>query len=171
MERYRWHVLTDLVRRNNLKKGAEIGIGKGLNAMHFLKMCPQVHMIEVGIWPADYRSSDDGPAYGHKQQEKNRIRALSRLSVHHERVTTMLMESTEAARFIPDGSLDFVFIDADHSYEGCKADIIAWAPKVRRGGFVTGHDYYERYPGVIRAVDEFFPERELEDDAIWIAQV
>ena len=69
----------------------------------------------------------------------------------------MRARSVEAAKAITDGSLDFVFIDADHSYEGCKADIEAWLPKVKPRGFIGGHDYDNaEFPmfGVKRAVDE-----------------
>ncbi len=51
---------------------------------------------------------------------------------------------------------DFVFIDGDHSYEGCLADLRAWWPKVKVGGRIAGHDHTHDFPGVIRAVSEFF---------------
>jgi len=57
-----------------------------------------------------------------------------------------------------DHEYDFVFLDADHSYEGCKADIEAWSPKVKPGGWLGGHDYQNpNFPkfGVTKAVDEF----------------
>ena len=72
--------------------------------------------------------------------------------------------STEVAKTIPDESLDWVFIDADHRYESTKADLEAWFPKVRKGGVISGHDYkHFTVPtpsgdyvfGVIKAVDEF----------------
>lgn len=47
-----------------------------------------------------------------------------------------------------------VYIDADHNYEPVKADIRAWLPKVKPGGWITGHDYYWPFPGVLRAVCE-----------------
>ena len=62
-------------------------------------------------------------------------------------------DSLIAAAQVKDGSLDFVFIDGDHTYEACKRDIIAWLPKVKEGGWITGHDYHE-FPGVKKAVDE-----------------
>jgi len=68
--------------------------------------------------------------------------------------------SVEAAKLYKDGSLDFVFIDAGHDYESVKADIAAWAPKVRPGGFLAGHDFNAATPtnDVERAVYEAFPD-------------
>lgn len=57
---------------------------------------------------------------------------------------------------MPDNSLDFVYIDANHSYEGVKLDIFKSYEKIKTGGFICGHDYNNVYhPGVVKAVDEF----------------
>jgi cephalosporin hydroxylase len=61
-----------------------------------------------------------------------------------------------AANMYSDNSLDFVFIDAAHEYESVKADIEAWYPKVKVGGFIGGHDYVPGQYGVYQAVDERF---------------
>lgn len=53
-----------------------------------------------------------------------------------------------------DGSLDLVYLDADHSYAAVKADIAAWFPKVKPGGIFAGHDFSDSYPGVRQAVEE-----------------
>ncbi len=60
-----------------------------------------------------------------------------------------------AQYLFPGEQVDFVYIDADHRYEGCKADIEAWWPKVKPGGILAGHDYAGEYIGVVHAVDEF----------------
>jgi cephalosporin hydroxylase len=52
---------------------------------------------------------------------------------------------------------DVVFLDADHEYDGIKADIAHWGPMVKRGGILAGHDYLlPNHPGVVQAVDEAF---------------
>ena len=56
---------------------------------------------------------------------------------------------------VKDSSLDWVYLDADHSYAGCLADLIAWVPKVRYGGIVSGHDYNAPQYGVTKAVETF----------------
>ena len=62
--------------------------------------------------------------------------------------------SIEAANTFEDNSIDFIHIDASHDYDNVIADIIAWYPKVKPGGLITGDDYI--WPGVKRAVDEYF---------------
>jgi predicted O-methyltransferase YrrM len=52
------------------------------------------------------------------------------------------------------GTIDFIFIDGDHSYDACKADIQAWAPFVKRGGVIAFHDFGSRADGVTRAIFE-----------------
>ncbi len=56
---------------------------------------------------------------------------------------------------MPDQSLDFVFLDASHTYEDVKNDICLWLPKVRYGGVLAGDDYTDKFSdGVVKAVDE-----------------
>ena len=75
-----------------------------------------------------------------------------------DRVITVIKDdSANAAKFFEDGSLDFVFIEANHDYEHVKADIAAWLPKMRQGGLLSGHDYGEPC-GVKQAVDEAFSQ-------------
>lgn len=66
--------------------------------------------------------------------------------------------SLEAAKRYKDGSLDFVFLDASHTYEDVKADIQAWKPKIKKGGYIGGHDYQTHFPGVVQAVNEEISE-------------
>lgn len=75
-----------------------------------------------------------------------------------DRCRILRMASEEAAKEIEDDSLDFVYIDANHSYEAASQDISLWWPKVKKGGVFSGHDYTNGGPynfGVKRAVDEF----------------
>lgn len=65
--------------------------------------------------------------------------------------------SWEAAQVFSDESLFFAFIDAGHSYESVKKDLIAWYPKVKKGGIFAGHDIIGE--GVMRALKEFCAEK------------
>ena len=66
--------------------------------------------------------------------------------------------SKGAIKQFPNRSLDFVYIDADHSYKECKWDISHWMKKVRVGGILSGHNYGDK-KGVKKAVDELIPNK------------
>ncbi len=74
-----------------------------------------------------------------------------------ELVTPIRMPSVEAAKQFDDESVDFCFIDADHTEKAVREDITVWLPKVRPGGLLAGHDYH--LPGVRAAVDDMLPGR------------
>lgn len=75
--------------------------------------------------------------------------------------------SPEAAEEYADQSLDFVFIDAIHLYENHHADILAWLPKIKPGGYIGGHDYVKDHSnGIERAVRELLPDHKVYDGAL-----
>ena len=93
-------------------------------------------------------------------------------------VSKIKMTSEAASRMIEDESLDMVYIDACHVYESVKKDVLLWYPKVRKGGLVTGHDYYENgdnmkdyMGGVARAVIETIGKpQHVYYDSSWVIQ-
>jgi len=87
-------------------------------------------------------------------------------------VVKMKRTSAQAAGDIADASLDFVYIDADHSFESVTEDIQLWLPKLKPGSFIGGHDYRETDPGVVRAVDEVLgpPDRVFLDWS-WVHRI
>lgn len=76
--------------------------------------------------------------------------------------------SVQAARGYENQSLDFVYIDADHSYDGVVEDLHAWVPKIKQTGVIGGHDYHEgAWPDVTTAVDEAFGKVNVTDTNTW----
>lgn len=77
----------------------------------------------------------------------------------------------EVASQFEDNSVDFVFIDADHNYESVKKDILSWLPKMKKGGIMSGHDYFNNTCGVKQAVDEIFPNVVIGTNNIWMIEI
>mmetsp|Transcript_140090 Transcript_140090/g.390514 ORF Transcript_140090/g.390514 Transcript_140090/m.390514 type:complete len:460 (+) Transcript_140090:153-1532(+) len=74
------------------------------------------------------------------------------------RAQLVVGDSASAARtFAGNGRLDLLFVDGDHSRRGAARDLEAWAPHVRPGGVVAGHDYCREFPGVVEAVHAALP--------------
>ena len=69
------------------------------------------------------------------------------------------MTSLEAVKKFDDGSIDFIHIDQRHGYQVIKNDIVAWWPKLKIGGLISGDNY--EYPKLAKGVDELLPERML----------
>jgi hypothetical protein len=77
-------------------------------------------------------------------------------------ITPLRGRSTDIAKTVADESFDIIFIDGDHTFDGCYADLVAWLPKVKKNGRFLGHDAIEvENPscGVRSAVDRFCRER------------
>jgi hypothetical protein len=158
--------------------GAEIGVFAGELSRRLLSRS-DLTLYMVDSWGSDYNERYAQSGDFHAKLSKSRQDHFYGMTRHMvqfagERAKIVRKDSVEAAKGIPDGSLDFAFIDAEHTYEACKADIEAWLPKVRKGGFISGHDYENPdYPawGVKRAVTERFGEPELGLNFTWRVQV
>ena len=72
------------------------------------------------------------------------------------------MDSAEAASLYEDGSLSFVFLDAEHSFDAVCRDLRAWLPKMAKGSVLAGHDYQWHEP-VRDACREILGPRDLYD--------
>lgn len=81
-------------------------------------------------------------------------------------VQPLKMQSVEAAQRFGDGTVDFLFLDGDHTTPGLVADIRAWAPKMRAGGTLSGHD--ADWSEVWAAVEQELPGRAKRHGRCWV---
>lgn len=73
-------------------------------------------------------------------------------------IQLIIADSLAASRMFADASVDWVHLDARHDYASVQADIRAWLPKVRVGGWLSGDDYDEiKWPEVVKAVGDLLP--------------
>lgn len=162
LKRFVW--LNRLIRKHGWRIGAEIGTGAGRTGSEILRANPKLHLIQVAYYP-----EREGPL-NHCTTSKAEKRWIKRMFPYKNRLTVLSMMSHEAAPHVKDNSLDFIFIDADHSYEHCIEDIRDWVPKVKQGGLISGHDYDQPdFPGVNQAVQEYFGDdfETVRADWIW----
>ncbi len=146
--------------------GVEVGVSRGKNAAALLHLLPQLSLWLVDTWHAhasrSYKGTGDKEAFRTEDEQSVIFQeCMWRVRRHWPRIHFLQCDSVRAAGLFDDLSLDFVFIDANHSYEGCKADIHAWAPKVKPGGYLCGHDF-GYFPGIKSAVEHFARAQNLE---------
>lgn len=138
--------------------GVEVGVLFGEYSRHMLGFWPgRLTMVDPWV-NQDVRTYLDGCNAVNLADAEATARAS--VAQFGDRATLLRMFSAEAAQTIPDGSLEWAYIDANHSYKFATADIAAWLPKVRSGGVLAGHDFYERHDawqdcGVKQAVQDF----------------
>jgi hypothetical protein len=63
--------------------------------------------------------------------------------VETRNVEVLKMEIAQAAGRFADGSLDVIYLDANHTYEFVLRDLYTWFPKLRRGGLFVCNDFFE----------------------------
>lgn len=136
--------------------GAEVGVFSGKTSAALLKR-EDLTLRLVDTWKG-FQVYPAIVVATHEEQQQNYQTVLNVTEFAADRRYIMRMPSVEAAEEVADESLDFVFIDADHSYDAVSQDIKAWSPKVKLGGLVSGHDYnnpdYLFGAEVKKAVDE-----------------
>ena len=166
--RRRWNWISEQILKHGFTKGAEIGCHKGNTTSYVLQYCPEVHLIAVDLWaflPEVYCPRELTLRTNENQDAIFNI-FKKKVEPYKKRLQILRGVSWEMANLVPDESLDFIFIDADHGYENVKKDIIAWVPKVKKGGLICGHDI--NISGVYQAVQELIIDSKAAGtDVIW----
>lgn len=153
--------------------GVEVGVYRGALSACVLRERTDLiwHMVDTWARPEDgssYAKSGDSVSMLSDYEFEEVFRDACQRVSNLQGAVIRRKESTEAAKDFQDGSLDVVFIDGDHSDEGVRADVLAWFPKVKKGGYLGGHDW--RTPGKVNgyhvgpAVEATFAEMGIKPD-------
>ena len=139
--KHRDHFFPALINSMELHVGVEVGVDKGQFSNHLLNNTNMNILYCVVSWIDDfgsnYRPDFFDPNGGNRRQE-----AEENLSDFiPERCALIQDYSINASQSFEDSSIDFCYIDGDHSLEGIFNDIYTWIHKVRVGGIMAGHDY------------------------------
>lgn len=174
MSRKRWDAIMDRLPKDRKIIGVEVGVWYGKLSVQLLTKMTNLHLIMVDAW----RSPEPGSSFARSGAEQATLpqseydlakeRCVRLTAAFPGRATVLEMDSVQAAEYVRkiESGVDFVFIDADHSYDGVKADIEAWI-KVRPKRWIGGHDYANKRGEVKRAVDGRFNEVDTDEDHCW----
>lgn len=130
--------LTELFFELNFKKGVEVGVEKGRYSLELMESNPQLTLYGVDPYVAykgytDFvrqRTIDENEAEAHQRLDKfNNYHFIKKFSM-------------EAVKDFKDESLDFVYLDGNHDFQNVVNDLAAWSKKIKKGGIIAGHDYY-----------------------------
>lgn len=148
------NTLVRLLKQQKWNSGAELGVQAGVLARMLLETRQQLHLIGVDNFSLDSSSREEVEKLVEEFAPRYRLLA---------------MDTDDAAALVEDGSLDFVFIDANHSEERTFEDIQHWKSKVKRGGWFGGDAYNPKwYPQTVKAVHRVYPKEQVQ---VWPGRV
>lgn len=155
----RWKEFPMLLNELGIKKAVEIGTYKGNFAEVLSILIPGIDLTVVDAWKV-YKGYKD---YGENDLE---TLAYEQTLERSKKFGFKIIKdwSTEATKQFEDESLDFVFIDGNHDFEHVVEDIGIWSKKVKKGGIVSGHDFFKNHPknfGVFEAVPAWCAAKDI----------
>lgn len=159
--------LISLWQELGFKTGAEIGVESGRFSQGICKVMPGVKLYCVDPWEAY-------PGY-REHVSQDHLNKLYKDTVQRTKgynCEIIRDYSLDAAKQLKDGSLDFVYIDANHDYKNVTNDITAWIKKLRSGGIISGHDYSTSKSGAqndtIAAVNDYTKTHRISPWFVWL---
>lgn len=147
--------LAELFNELGFKLGVEIGVERGRYSETLMKANPELTLYGIDPYKA-YKGYTD--FVRQSTIEKNKAEAHERLKPF-KNYHFIEQFSVPASVGFKDESLDFVYIDGNHDFQNVVNDLAVWSKKVRKGGIISGHDYYNHrgptHIHVYQAVNSF----------------
>jgi len=127
------------------KACAEIGVCHGEYSLEILRRSPKtLYLIDSwtyeGMGLPGEHTVKNGSGHNGYLAVSLRFRGNLVVKIIHK-------TSFEASLGLGNGELDFAYIDADHALQFVYADLLLWYPKLKVGGWLSGHDL--TYPGEV----------------------
>jgi hypothetical protein len=129
-----------LNEKNLVNQGVEIGTHRGEFAKQILEKWNGVSLMCVDHWSIPEGYEYQSKCLGEGTRDDHLKEALRNVAKYGKKCTLIRGFSQEVCSRIADNSLDFVYLDGDHSEEGVLQDLCDWWPKIKSGGVLAGHD-------------------------------
>jgi len=142
---------------------AELGVFEGDFSKEILSVCTPEFLFMVDIFEGSCECTDTN--------KKNRvfIEDMSKVGdslafeyFYEENIAIIKKDSREFLKNAENNFLDIVYIDTLHEYQLTSKELELCRNKVKPNGWITGHDYFEDFKGVMQAVDEFCAKYNLQ---------
>jgi predicted O-methyltransferase YrrM len=149
--------LAALTQGDAVEVGCYLGYSTIMIATAFNGTSRKVHAIDLFCLERGVTNAgDDNWIYERYSQKEFAEKQLRDTACADNAVFYQMKSSEAAAKMAHLQNVDLVFIDGDHTYQGCRADLMQYTPMLVPGGYLVMHDYIcARWPGVKKAVDEF----------------
>src|SRR3954454_16731693 len=143
-----------LLRRIDARSALEVGVFRGEFAQAVLDASPSIERYYM-LDPWRHLDDWEKPATrSDRTFERFYQEAMDRTQAHEHKRVVLRGRTTEVIDEIPDESLDFAYIDGDHTLRGITIDLIKVAQKVKPGGWIGGDDLH---PSIFHHGPDFEP--------------
>lgn len=165
--------------------GAELGVWKGDSSAKFLKKAKHLYLVDA--WsPAPYQETDEFgsyEAYLKRYSELTGEATTDGFFRYYDKIyesvkkrfadkpVTIHRMSTKEWFQKFNQKLDWIYVDASHSYEGCLFDLQGSWKKIKVGGSLFCDDYSDKKLGVKNAINTFCKDNNLKLDNFYFDQV
>lgn len=129
--------LPEFFKDMGFKVGAEIGAWRGEFSAKFCDAGLKMYVIDPWM-----PFSGQGRTQKLQEVQDGYYELAKKNLAPYSNYKIIRKTSMDALNDFVDGSLDFVYIDGDHSFRYAAEDLVEWTKKVRSGGIVAGHDYF-----------------------------
>lgn len=149
----------DLLPKNST--GVELGVFKGEFTQQILRTVKPKMLYLIDLW--EYNEDIHSANFDEKP---DMIKNYEHVKKRYERLKNVMIKrgySDQELQKLANDSLDWIYVDADHRYEGVKKDLEIAIKKVKKNGIIAGDDYIEKQGwGVVKAVNEFLETKQVE---------
>ncbi|QQG47692.1 MAG: class I SAM-dependent methyltransferase [Candidatus Woesebacteria bacterium] len=126
--------LPEFFKQLGFKTGAEIGVFTGRNLVLYCHAGLTMYGIDPWASYQGYRAP--------RRLEDMYLTTIKRIA-QYSNCSIIRKTSMDALLDIQNNSLDFVYIDANHTFGYVAMDLMKWYDKVKSGGIIAGHDYHK----------------------------
>lgn len=131
----------EFFKQMGYKTGAEVGVYRGEYSKGFCEAGFKFYAIDP--WKG-YKGA--GRTEQKQEEQDLSYKITQELLAPYPNCTIIRKSSMDALEDFADESLDFVYLDGDHRFRYAAEDIVEWEKKVRKGGIISGHDYWNTNP-------------------------
>lgn len=145
---------------------AELGSWKGRSTTALLEGC------KGPVYSIDNWTGHDPSSNGSLEDHAAKVDVFDEFSANTRGYDNLVVRrgaTTDPDLYLSQPHVDMVFIDAEHTYEGCKKDIDNWITSAKK--LICGHDYSPAWPGVMQAVNETFGHHVQTVGTIWYVEI
>lgn len=154
----RFELIPELIDAMDLKIGVTLGVEAGRYDRHLLENSLLDHLFMIDLWQKNPSPDEPINILNYDQSFRRTVRHV--LIPHKERCSIIRDDTVKAADFFENESIDFLYVDANQTFEGMYNNFVAWFPKCRTGALMCMKNYHHKYSytGTREAIDKVSAE-------------